>query len=553
VLLTHNFYNANNIYNFVINVNINIIIKVIFLKVAILTPTIAPLTSIGGLGDVMQDLPKFLKHRGNEVVIITYDHNNKISNLPHEKITTLDIKYQGTSFKFEVIKTRHPNTGVDIIAFSNKNFNELDTWDPLKYDLFADLVVAYLDKFDNVDCVSGHDWPCGLAIAKCHEKLDLPTTITIHNEAFKGPIKEYKGLTMSFLDLGIYFSDAFNTVSPTHAEEIKSIEFIKEQSNIKPFHGILNGIDIEIFNSGNMIKQMMSLSDNKLDPRKYAFICDYGIDDANIVKPKIKYAWFYNSENLKKYVDDWNSMDKSGISGTDVEIYGNIKGGDVTTPLIGFVGRATYQKGFDIIFEAFPELFEEHDIRLIMLSKGEKHIEDGMKDLAERYNGKVISLVGHCPPLTSLIYAGSDWTIVPSVWEPCGLTQMESMAYCTPVIAREVGGLVDTIIPLNPDPLTNPNFDKATGILFKNYDKYGLKWGIEHALNWTFYRLREICLFITYRHINCPESPYEKDGPLTALMKNCHNHVYKNLSWQNNDSADKYKALYGGAIYKHYF
>jgi starch synthase len=188
-----------------------------------------------------------------------------------------------------------------------------------------------------------------------------------------------------------------------------------------------------------------------------------------------------------------------------------------------------------------------------MLSKGEKHIEDDMRDIAESYSGNIISIIGHCPPLTSLIYAGSDWTVVPSVWEPCGLTQMESMAYCTPVIAREVGGLKDTIIPLNPDPLNNPNFHEATGVLFKDYDKYGLKWGIEHALNWTFYRLKEACLVIKYRHLNCPESPYDDGGSLTTMMKNCHNHACKNLSWQNNDSADKYKALYGGAIYKHYF
>ena len=524
------------------------------MKVAILTPTIAPLTSIGGLGDVVQDLSNFLKCRENDVVVITYDHAGKISSFPHENIGFLNLKYQGATFKFDIIKIKHPINHINIVAFSNKNFNELDTWEPLKYDLFADLVVAYLDKYDSVDCVSGHDWPCGLAIAKCHEKLDLPTTMTIHNEAFKGPIKEYKGLVMSFLELGIYFSDAFNTVSPTHAEEIKSIEFINEQSKIKPFHGIINGINFEIFNSANLINRMMLLSNGKLDPRKYAYISDYGADDAHIVKPKIKYAWFCKSkaESLKKYIEDWNEMDKSAISGTDVEIYGDLNN-NAGAPLIGFVGRATYQKGFDIMFEAFPELFEEHDIRLVMLSKGEKHIEDDMRDIAESYSGNIISIIGHCPPLTSLIYAGSDWTVVPSVWEPCGLTQMESMAYCTPVIAREVGGLKDTIIPLNPDPLNNPNFHEATGVLFKDYDKYGLKWGIEHALNWTFYRLKEACLVIKYKHLHCPESPYDESSSLTVIMKNCHNHAYKNLSWQNNDSADKYKALYGGAIYKHYF
>ncbi|EHP86343.1 glycogen synthase [Methanotorris formicicus] len=521
------------------------------MKIAILAPTIAPLTSVGGLGDVMQDLPKFLKDAGNEVITITFNHENKISSLPHEKKRTLGIKYQGTEIKFDVIETKHPFTGVKIVAFSNEEFNQLDTWDPIKYEVFADLVVDYLSEFDDIDCISGHDWPCGLAIAKCHEKLDIPTTITIHNEAFKGPIVEYKGHVMTFLELGIYFSDAFNTVSPTHAEEIKSIDFIKEQSKTKPFHGIINGIDLNSYDPIHIVDKMLKLTDGKLNPRMYGFVRGYSAEDAHVVKPKIKLSWFYNSKNLKNYIENWNNMDKSAISGTDVEVYGDLSG-DIEIPLIGFVGRGTYQKGFSIMFEAFPEILEEYDIRIVMLSKGECDIEEGMKDLAESYSGKVISLIGYCPPLASLIFAGSDWTVIPSVWEPCGLVQMESMAYCTPVIAREVGGLKDTIIPLHYDPYNNPNFDVATGVLFKHYDKYGLKWGIEHAITWTFYKLKDICLFIRYKQTECPESPYDKQAPLSIMMKNCYHHTVKNLSWQNNDSVNKYKAIFGGSIYHHY-
>jgi starch synthase len=521
------------------------------MKIAILTPTVAPLTSIGGLGDAMQDIPKFLKLTGSDVLTITFDHQNKISSLHNEKVGTLDVKFRGVKIKFDVIKAKHPITGVDIIAFSNGEFNQLDIWEPIKYEVFADLIVNYLSEFDDIDCVSGHDWPCGLAIAKCHDKLDLPTTMTIHNEAFKGPVVEYKGHVMTFLELGIYFSDAFNTVSPTHAEEIKSTDFIREQSKIKPFHGIINGIDLDIYDLAYIVDRMLKLTGGKLNPKKYGFISSYGAEEANRVKPKIKSSWFYDAENLKNYVEDWNNLDKNQISGTDVEVYGDLKG-DVETPLIGFVGRGTYQKGFSVMFEAFPELLEEYDIRFVMLSKGEKEIEKGMKDLAESYAGKAMSLVGFCPPLASLIFAGSDWTVVPSVWEPCGLVQMESMAYCTPVIGREVGGLKDTIIPLHYDPYNNPNFDEATGVLFKHYDKYGLKWGVEHAINWTFYKLKDACLFMKYGHIDCPESPYGECSPLSIIMRNCYHHTIKNLSWQNNASANKYKALFGGAIYTHY-
>ncbi|HIQ38628.1 MAG TPA: glycogen synthase [Methanothermococcus okinawensis] len=523
------------------------------MKIAILTPTIAPLTSVGGLGDVVRDLSKFLKIKGNDVVVITMDHDNKISNLPHEKIDTVPLRYQGTTFNFDIIKTSHLSTQVDIVAFSNEKINRIDIWDPFKYYLFADLVLFYLDKYYTPDCVSGHDWPCGLAIAKCHEKLDIPTTMTIHNEAFKGPLVDYKGLTLTFLELGIHFSDGFNTVSPTHAEEIKSIDFIREQSKVKPFHGILNGIDIEEMNPGNLVNYVISYSNNRIDPRKLGiFISDYGVGDGHIVKPKIKYSWFWNFNNLERYIEEWNNMDKTSITGSDVEVYGNISCKDIAVPLIGFVGRATYQKGFDIIFQAFSELFEEHSLKLVMLSKGDRSIEEEMKNFAESYSDNVIALIGHCPPLVPVIYAGSDWSIVPSLWEPCGLTQMESMIYGTPVIAREVGGLKDTVISLNPDPIADPNFDKATGVLFKHYDKYGLKWGVEHAINWTFYRLKDIYLYTSYRHSSCPESPYDKNAPLAKFIENCYNHVVRNLSWQNNNSIEKYKGLFGGAIYKHY-
>ncbi|ENN96641.1 glycogen synthase GlgA [Methanocaldococcus villosus KIN24-T80] len=512
------------------------------MKIAILAPTITPIVSYGGLGDVMRDLPKFLD-KDNDVIVLTLNHYGKYYKLPYEIIGNIPIVYKGSKIVFEVLKTKHPETGVEIIAFSNNKVNNLDVWDPLKYEIFSDLVVAYLDE-NKVDIVSGHDWMCGLAIAKCKDILDLPTTLTIHNEAFKGSLIEYKGEVLTFLELGLKYADAVNTVSPTHAEEIRNIDYIKKYIENKPFHGILNGIDIDEYDPYKIIDRMYRLSNCKLNPKNYAYVAPYSTEDAHETKPKIKYSWFYNG-GVFEYVEDWNKyFDK-------IEVHGEIKG-DITTPLIGFVGRATYQKGFKTIFEALPELLEKHDIRFVFLTKGEKDIEEKLKELAKEFYGKVMSIIGYCLPLTSVIFAGSDWIIMPSYWEPCGLVQMEAMSYCTPVIATETGGLKDTIISLNPNPLENPNFNKATGVLFKVPDKYGLIWGIEHALNWSFYRIKEICMFIQYRKI-CPDHPYDYNSPLPMMMRNCHHHVVKNLSWQNSPSIKKYIGLFGGGIYKHYF
>ena len=518
------------------------------MQIVILAPTITPIVSYGGLGDVMRDLPKFLKEKNNDVLVLTLNHNNRYFSLPYEVIKKINVIYKGAKITFDVLKTKHPTTGVELIVFSNEKINNLDVWDPIKYEIFADLVVEYLDDIKDVDVVSGHDWMCGLAIAKCSDILDLPTTLTIHNEAFKGEMVEYKGEIMTFLEFGLKYADAVNTVSPTHAEEIKNYPYIRKHIKDKPFHGILNGIDIDEYDPMRIIERMCNLSNNKLDPRNYAYISPYSAEDAHDVKPKIKYSWFYKG-GVCRYVDDWNKIEK-GISATDVEVCGRLDG-DIETPLIGFVGRATYQKGFNTMFEAIPELLERHDIRFVFLTKGDKDIENRLKNLANEYDGKILALVGYSLPLSSLVFAGSDWIIMPSYWEPCGLVQMEAMAYCTPVIATETGGLKDTIIPLHPNPNEHPNFDKATGVLFKVPDKLGLMWGVEHALNWTFYKVKEVCMFMQYLRYECPEHPYDENAPLSMMMRNCYYHVLRNLSWQNSPSIRKYKGLFGGAIYNH--
>ncbi|WP_456418591.1 glycogen synthase [Methanocaldococcus infernus] len=505
------------------------------MRIVILAPTITPIVSYGGLGDVMRDLPKFLKECC-EVEVLTLNHYGKYFKLIHENIGEIEIKYKNVKFSFDVLKCKHPEANFDITVFSNEKINNLNVWDPTKYEIFSELVVEYL-KDKDVDVVSGHDWMCGLALAKCKDLLNLPTTLTIHNEAFKGELVEYKGEVLTFLDLGIKYSSAINTVSPSHAEEIRG----KMNIDNKIFLGILNGIDIEVYDPIKIIDRMLILSENKLNPLDYSYISPYTAEDAHDIKPKIKYAWIYKG-GIFDYINDWNKYFQN------LEVYGSLEG-DIKKPLIGFVGRATYQKGFNTIFETLPEFLEEHDVNFIFLTKGERGIEERLKELCRELDN-VMAIIGYCLPLTSIIYASSDWTMMPSYWEPCGLVQMESMAYCTPVVATETGGLKDTIIPLSPNPLEEPNFDRATGVLFKVPDKLGLRWGLEHALNWSFYRIDEVCKYLNYR--TCPRDPYHKNSPLSMMMRNCYHHVLKNLSWQNSGSIRKYIGLFGGAIYKYY-
>ena len=144
-------------------------------------------------------------------------------------------------------------------------------------------------------------------------------------------------------------------------------------------------------------------------------------------------------------------------------------------PVIGMVGRLTPQKGIDLVKRVLDEIMAEN-VRVIMLGSGDAEYEDFFRDAENRYKGRLCSYIGYNGPLSHRIYAGSDLFLMPSLFEPCGLSQIIAMRYGTLPIVRETGGLKDTVHPWNEFT------GEGNGFSFANYNAHEMLDCIRYAL-----------------------------------------------------------------------
>ncbi len=299
------------------------------------------------------------------------------------------------------------------------------------------------------DVIHGHDWQAGLvplylrsgASPHLQSGMSPPATVvTIHNLAFQGvfpatllsalklPTSSFKvdGLEyygkISFLKAGLRYADHLTTVSPSYAREICTPEagmgldgVLRERRNT--LTGITNGIDDDIWNPA---------------------------DDANIKKP-------YSNRSLSGKATNKTALQTRFNLVTDV-----------TAPLFCVVSRLTAQKGFDILLEALPTIIANGG-QLAMLGSGEAALEAAFTEAAKRNLGRIGVVIGYDEPLSHQLQAGADAILVPSRFEPCGLTQLYGLRYGTLPIVTRVGGLADTVIDANQAALLD---GVATGFQF---------------------------------------------------------------------------------------
>ena len=278
--------------------------------------------------------------------------------------------------------------------------------------------------------------------------------MTLHNVAYQGifepsPFLEASGLepwsfsssTMEFygqvnlLKGGIVAASAVSTVSPTYANEIQTYESTKELSGIlyqqrSKLRGILNGLDVKFWDPAG---------DKEL-PAKFS------------VKD-LKGKQACKSELLSRAGLDPN---------TDA-------------PVIVCVSRLVEQKGFDMVFSAAQQIAET-GAKLIILGSGNDWIENGIMQAAETYPQSIKLFKGYDEPLSHLMYAGGDIFLMPSVFEPCGLSQMISMRYGTVPVVREVGGLRDTVFDVDRP-------EGGNGFTFQTCDADGMMWALRRAVD----------------------------------------------------------------------
>jgi starch synthase len=223
----------------------------------------------------------------------------------------------------------------------------------------------------------------------------------------------------NFLKGGISCADKITTVSPTYSREILTEEFGCGLEGVlrarqHKLHGILNGADYSIWNPGN----------NKFIP------CNYGV---NALKGK---------RNCKISLINELHLDPA------------LK----DKPILGFIGRLRRQKGVDLLIDILPQLLQQ-DVGVVVLGEGNLEKEARLQNMMEDYPGRLSTLVSYTEDLAHRIQAGCDIFLMPSTYEPCGLTQMYALRFGTPPVATAVGGLRDTIVPW-------PDKD-ATGFIFK--------------------------------------------------------------------------------------
>ena len=371
-----------------------------------------------------------------------------------------------------------------------------------KFAFFSKAVLSTLPVIDfRPDIIHCHDWQTGLIpiyldnFRYSNEYYrNIKTIMTIHNLKFQGTwdtktVRDITGLPdyyfvpdkleaykdANYLKGGIVYADRITTVSNSYAEEIK-MPFYGEnldglmRARANCLQGIVNGIDYDVYN-----------------PKTDELITNnFSVENFRKEKAKNKLA-LQEELGLEK---------------------------NAKTMMIGIVSRLTDQKGLDLIAYMMDELCQEN-IQLVVLGTGEERYENMFRHFAWKYQGKVSANIYYSEALSHKIYASCDAFLMPSLFEPCGLSQLMSLRYGTLPIVRETGGLKDTVVPYN-------EFDKTgTGFSFANYNAHEMMDIIRYA-----------------EHIY-----YDKKRDWNKIVEHA---MQQDFSWDN--SAKQYEQLYDDLI-----
>jgi starch synthase len=399
-----------------------------------------PVAKVGGLADVVGALPKYQNSAGNQVrvVIPCYDTKFKSEN-EFECVHWGHVKLGVFNFPFTVLKETTDKLGFELYLVEIPDLFDRKEVYGYQDDIerFVSFQIATLDWIigrENVpDVINCHDHHTGLIpfmMTYCRKYSPLqntPSMITIHNGLYQGQfgfdklfyIPEFDLAHVQVLDwnnsinslaVGVKCAWAVTTVSPNYLNEINhsanGLESLFNKVRYKS-KGILNGIDIEVWNpaTDSMIENNYSIENFKKGKKK-------------------------NKEQLCKLF--------------------NL---DPEKPLFSFIGRLLEEKGADLLPNATSVALSENyqQLNILILGSGNAFIENQLNSLLEKFKGNYNTYIGYNEALAHLIYAGSDFLLMPSRVEPCGLNQMYALRYGTIPIVRRTGGLQDTVTDFGDD------------------------------------------------------------------------------------------------------
>lgn len=434
-------------------------------EILIASSECVPISKSGGLADVAGALPKALSKLGFDARVITPLHKSAKERYFASTEHLCDFSVS--------LGWRQQYVGVEKLVLDGITFYLIDNeyyfgsdklyWggsaEIEQYAFFSRAVLESVPKLDfHPEILHCNDWQCAIMPMLIHTQYagmpqgGLRTLLTIHNMAFQGctdfgNLSSLLGIDGQYMNIncleyygqanqmkaGLIYADRINTVSPSYAQEIRTetggagLHGVLEEQSHK-LSGIVNGLDCKQFNPWT-------------DP---ALSTHYSAGKPS-GKSKCKAAL---CERLGLHISP-------------------------ETPVIAMVTRMTEQKGFDLVMQSMEELVNT-GAAFVLLGTGDAGYEQFMRQAEYNHKGQVVSYIGYNAALANQIYAGADFYLMPSLFEPCGLSQLIAMRYGAVPIVRATGGLKDTV--------THFDGENGTGFLFQDYSAAGMMDAVYEAL-----------------------------------------------------------------------
>ncbi|MGN7311605.1 glycogen synthase [Alkalicoccobacillus gibsonii] len=421
-----------------------------------------PFFKTGGLADVIGSLPQALSMPRGAVTVILPKHQSLTSDWANKLnwVTTLSVWVRWREQACHVFELEHQ--GIRYLFFENEYyFNRPLLYgchdDGERYAFFCHAVLEWIgSREQKPNILHCHDWQTGLLPAYIRAKQwndQIKTVLTIHNLAYQGqfPASIFKELLhfddqafsilemdgqINYLKAGIAEADKITTVSPTYSLEIQEPAFgykldrlLKERAN--DLIGIVNGIDLDEYNPQT---------------------------DKELIAP-------YTNRSSASDINKRSLQAEAELSLS------------ISTPLLAVVSRLVPEKGIQLLIETLHDMLTHERMQVVVLGNGSPELENGLNDLQHRYPTKLCFFQGFDEGRARRIYAGSDLLLMPSLFEPCGLSQLIALRYgCVPIV-RETGGLKDTIQAYQPHTGT------GNGFTFFNQTPGELRLTIQRALS----------------------------------------------------------------------
>ena len=469
---------------------------------------VAPFIKSGGLADVAGSLPQALAQMGHDVRVILPLYE-RVGQQWRDQMTFLQCFHVHLAWRtpycglFELKKD-----GVTYYFVDNEHyFKRYDIYghydDAERFAFFSRAVIETPGHLGfHPDVIHCNDWETALVpIYLLSEREKVPelagtkSVYTIHNIEYQGRygrdlLEDLFGLPTSYftekflayygdvnlMKGAIYAADYVTTVSPTYAQEL-----------CYPFYA--HGLEGVIAENAHKLRGIL----NGLDVKRYDPWHDKGL------------AKLYNAKQLAgKKACKAKLQEMSGLTV------------DPNVPVVACVSRLASHKGFDLVIEALPDIMDL-GVQMVVLGTGEWRYEEAFRNAAWQYPGRFSAQIMYSDAFSTAIYGGADLFLMPSVAEPCGLSQMIAMRYGTLPVVRETGGLKDSVIPYNQFT------GEGTGFSFSNIEKGDLLWALRRAVD-------------LYR---------EEPKTWKALQKNA---MTANFSWDR--SARDYEEVYNWVVGK---